>query len=101
VPGARRSNKFKTPPTFPPDTLVMKQCKSLSHWLVVALFGLATLLVSPVPLHASTHAGSSKEFEALLERARKAAGGNAWGRVSALTFSGTENRSGMQEIFTL
>ena len=77
----------------------MRPLQSLSCLLVVALFGLATPLASPLQLHASTDTGSPKEFEALLQRARKASGGNAWGRVSTLTFSGTENSSGMQGNF--
>jgi hypothetical protein len=48
------------------------------------------LLILAAPCRASTPGG------ALLERARKGAGGKAWDKINALSYGGADNSSGMQ-----
>jgi aspartyl protease/PDZ domain-containing protein len=66
-------------------------------WRPILPFTVAALLcISSLSLLASEDKRGPGDAEALCARARQVSGGNAWDKVSALAFSGSENSAGMQ-----
>jgi hypothetical protein len=71
----------------------MKRFHAPLPLLALALLALVTAsVIFPPPVSAA----NLDQAAALLKRARTACGGDAWGKVTAISFEGSENSAGMQ-----